>query len=456
MMNRILKRFLFASFVAFFLLSVCITVLYGQNLKEQFFPIIILSIIFSAILSLLIQYFYIDPISKLIRMTSRIALADFSERVRLFRSDALGDLAHNLNEMSVQLKSRMDDIVRDKKEMEAVLSSMIDGVAVIGSNEQILHMSPSTQKLLDLRSQKTIGKRYWEVIRYDEINSLIKQVIQERQPLTTDVFVLTPQEKYLNVLISPVLNESGDLSSVVAVFHDVSEMKRFEKMRSDFVANVSHELKTPLTSIKGFVETLKDGAIKDAQKANHFLSIIEDQAGRLENLVSDLLSLSSLESEGQQLSKSEESLRDIMSRVLTLLKNDIDDHGHVINLHCDNNVPNILVDRASLEQVFLNLVNNAIKFTPDQGCIDIRIVRDSDWVRVDVQDNGIGIEKQHLERLFERFYRVDKARSRDLGGTGLGLSIVKHIMSAHQGRIQVESDLGSGSLFSLFFPLICK
>jgi two-component system phosphate regulon sensor histidine kinase PhoR len=257
------------------------------------------------------------------------------------------------------------------------------------------------------------------------------------------------------VQIAPVFDPTGKLNSVVALFHDISDFKQFEKMRSEFVANVSHELKTPLTSIRGFTETLKQGGIDDRSKALHFLEIIELQTLRLEKLVADVLTLASIEAQSSNyvvLMRTDQSLSSLLRELIVLQQPDILARQHELDIDIPEDLPHVLGVQSELEVVFLNLLNNAIKFTPQQGHIGVRAYEDEGMVRVDIKDNGLGIAPEHQKRLFERFYRVDKARSQNMGGTGLGLSIVKHIVLAHQGRVELSSSAGRGSIFSVFLP----
>ena len=223
-------------------------------------------------------------------------------------------------------------------------------------------------------------------------------------------------------------------------------------MRSEFVANASHELKTPLTTIKGFVETLKEGAINDPEKAGKFLEIIEKHANRLEQLVNDLLSLSAIESKEVDFKFEPTPIGTVIETVKNFSKELIEKRGHKITVTIEPGLPAVFIDRHRMEQVFLNLLDNAIKFTPQEGSIAISAKKEDGFIRVDFKDNGVGIDAGHLPRIFERFYRVDKGRSRDMGGTGLGLSIVKHIVLAHHGKVSVSSQLEKGSTFSVFLP----
>jgi two-component system phosphate regulon sensor histidine kinase PhoR len=340
----------------------------------------------------------------------------------------------------------------ERENFETILSSMVEGVIVIDSKGKIVHASPNVRQLLELRSSETRDKLYWEVISNREINDSIREALLHKRAVRKEINIIGPSESFFSMQISPATDIDNKLLSLIAVFHDITELKRLEKLRAEFVANVSHELKTPLTAIKGYVETLKNSAKDDPAAMVRFLDIIDKQAQRLENLVNDLLILSSIESKEEKISISAEPLPKIIHAVLALQKKVIEDKGHHVTVDIPDDLPNVLADRQRLEQVFLNLLDNAVKFTAPGGQIGIQARWNDPFVIVEVKDNGMGIAAEHLSRVFERFYRVDKARSRDTGGTGLGLAIVRQIVSAHQGKIEVESFPGVGSTFRIFLP----
>ena len=341
----------------------------------------------------------------------------------------------------------------DRENFETILSSMVEGVIVINSKGTIEHASPNFCQLLELRSKETQDKLYWEVIWNQEINDSLKEALLHKRAVRKEINIIGPQESFFSMQISPVMDREGKLLSLIAVFHDITELKKLEKIRSEFVANVSHELKTPLTAIKGFVETLKTSAKDDPVAVARFLDIIDKQAQRLENLVNDLLILSSIEFKEVKMNFMAESLSKIIHAVTALQKKIIEDKGHQITVDIPSDLPKILVDRQRMEQVFLNLLDNAVKFTPSGGKISVQASLEKPYVCVEVKDNGVGIPAEHLSRVFERFYRVDRARSRDAaGGTGLGLAIVHQIVTAHQGKIEVESTTDLGSTFRIFLP----
>ncbi|MBP6343642.1 MAG: PAS domain-containing protein [Candidatus Omnitrophica bacterium] len=451
-LRKMLKRLLFSyMLVIFFGLLSLLWILHIPVVNP--FILLLMSFVLALCVILVTRFFYINPILLMSDVTQRIKNGDFSRRLNIHYHNELGDLVRNLNEMSEVLQNQIQTITNDKNEVQAILSSLVEGVVVINADGKVMYLSPNFCDLLDVRSRDANGRLYWEVIRNQEINDSIKEAIAHKIAVKKNIDVIGPQDVYFSMQVSPVMNDEKNLLSVVAIFHDITELKKFERLRSEFVANVSHELKTPLTSIKGFVETLQGGALKDPENAKRFLDIIDKQTGRLENLVNDLLTLSSLESQEMPMDYRQEGVDKILSSVIHLHKSQLERGGHNLDVQISSDLPLVHVDRQRIEQVFLNLLDNAVKFTPQGGRILVHALRDGDFIRVDIRDNGIGIASEHIPRLFERFYRVDKARSRELGGTGLGLAIVKHIVSAHRGKVSVASKIGDGSTFSVFLPV---
>jgi len=340
----------------------------------------------------------------------------------------------------------------ERENFETILSSMAEGVIVINARGKIELASPNFCQLLELRSKETQGKLYWEVIWNQEINDSIKEALERKRAVKKEINIIGPEDSFFSMQISPVIGHGEKLLSLIAIFHDITELKRLEKIRAEFVANVSHELKTPLTAIKGFVETLKTSAKDDPATLARFLDIIDKQAQRLESLVNDLLILSSIESKEVKMHFTVEALNKVINSVVALQRKVIEDKKHRMVVNVPADLPHVLVDRQRIEQVFLNLLDNAVKFTPPGGLISIEAELENPYLRIEVKDNGVGIAPEHLSRVFERFYRIDKARSREAGGTGLGLAIVRQIVTAHQGKIEVESSPEIGSTFRIFLP----
>ncbi|MEI7998397.1 MAG: ATP-binding protein [Candidatus Omnitrophota bacterium] len=417
--------------------------------------IISVSFIFFIIILLLSikSYRYSRQHKEIRRMINAMSRGDFSLRMGLSQSDKVDSVSMLINELSQNIQRRLQELTQEKEKLETILSGIAEGVLVISPEGKLIHLSPSFLDMFEMRSVDWMNKYYWEIIANQEISESIREVIKHKKILRKDITIVHPQEMYFNMLISPVMNSSEELIYLVAVFHDITELKKYERLRTEFVANVSHELKTPLTSIKGFVETLQAGALADKANAMRFLDIMSKQTQRLENLVNDLLILSSLESKDVKMKFVDISLAPIIESVILMKKRQIEELKHSLIVDIPLNLPMVRVDAQRMEQVFLNLLDNAVKFTPAGGVIHIKVYVEGRFLRVEVQDNGPGISSEYLSRVFERFWRADKARSQDTGGTGLGLSIVKHIVDAHKGKVSVESSLGRGTRFSVFLHL---
>ena len=369
-----------------------------------------------------------------------------------YHFEDLGQLSRRLDRTSEELQKRIHENTGDENELKAILSSMVEGVIVIDKNDRIVILTEAMADMLELRSQQAVGKPYWEIIRHDEINTLIRDALMNKTAVRRELSVIFPKETYFSMQISPILSEHRELAGIVAVFHDITEIKSLEKIRSEFVANASHELKTPLTSIKGFVETLQDADLNDKSTTKRFLDIIYTHTKRLENLVNDLLSLSAIESKEAKFHLEPSDVGLVIENIVHLYKSKLESKKHLFTLDLPAAIPQVVMDSRKMEEVFSNLLDNAIKFTPQGGTISIRVYEEAEFLRVDVQDSGIGIPPEHLSRIFERFYRVDRVRSREMGGTGLGLAIVKHILLRHNRKVAVQSEPQKGSTFSVFLP----
>ncbi len=344
-------------------------------------------------------------------------------------------------------------IAQDKTKMHAILTSMIDGVIVFDLKGNIILANKAAESLFLVSEGALLGMRLSDITEDQEISRMICEVLETGNELFTET-VIRPSTHIFRIHVGPVKNELEKIEGAVAVFHDVTDARNFDQMRSEFVANVSHELRTPLTCIKGFVETLMDGAMENSAVCRRFLSIIDTETDRLSRLIEDLLTLSSIESKERLISPRPVCIVRSITSIMNMLGPQISEKSLHVEFIYPPKVPFIQADEDLLGQVLINLLDNAIKYTPSDGKIIIRCCRQSSRIVTTITDTGMGIPHESLPRVFERFYRVDKARSRDQGGTGLGLSIVKHIVELHGGDVFVDSEIGKGSTFGVSFLVV--
>ncbi len=384
------------------------------------------------------------------------ASGDFSEKLILHDSTELSGLAEALNRMADQLGEKIRTITKQRNEQEAILSSLREIVIAVNHEERVLFVNRAAADILKVDPQRVVGRLVQEVAR----NSHLQRFITDRlsgQPQSQELeaTLLLSEDVVLQVAGYPLQGGSAATSGVLIVMNDISRLRKLENMRREFVANVSHELKTPITAIKGFVETLEEGALEDKSTAQDMLRRIGHNADRLNAIIDDLLSLSRIEQEGEHgvIQLATGNVGSVVSAAISQCSLKANDKAIRLELAGDNDVTARL-NAILLEQAICNLLDNAIKYSPEGSEVRVSVIKDAGEARIRVQDHGIGIPADHLPRIFERFYRVDKARSRKLGGTGLGLAIVKHISVAHGGRVSVVSTVGSGSEFTIHLPLI--
>ena len=394
-----------------------------------------------------------SPLEELEKAATSFAQGHLEVRVPVSGSGEMASVATAMNRMAAELDERLRTVVRQRNEQEAVLSSMLESVIAIDRDERVMAMNEAAARLLDAEPVESVGRSVQEVARNPELQRFASLALASESPVEGDLTLHGPEVYYLQAHGAPIRDGRGRRIGSVLVLNDVTRLRRLETVRSDFVANVSHELKTPITSIKGFLETLADGAVDDPQTARRFLAIALRQADRLNAIIEDLLSLSRIEQEADsgQLPRAMENIREVALGAVDVCRTKADAKNVGINVTCDSDLQ-AEVNAPLLEQAIVNLIDNAIKFSDPGSTIEVAAIADRDNVNITVRDRGSGIEATHLPRLFERFYRVDKARSRTLGGTGLGLAIVKHIAAAHDGTIDVESQPGKGSVFTLTLP----
>ena len=395
-----------------------------------------------------------QPVADMRQGAERFVRGDLTEPLAVPEVVELAELAETLNSMAIQLDERIRLMVRQGGEQRAVLASMSEGVIAVDFHQRVISLNRAASELLHYGQQQAAGRPLQEVIRNADLRRFVGYALSSDEPVTGDIKMLGDVERVLEGHGTALRDGRGQLIGAVIVVNDVTDYRRLENVRRDFVANVSHELKTPITSIKGFVETLLDGALDNRTDAERFLNIIAKQADRLHSIIDDLLCLSRIEqSEGINDIVLEPSLlRDVLESAVHDCLPRADDRQIQIEIECDP-LLKAKLNSPLLIQAVLNLLDNAIKYSDNGGLIELKAIVKERQVVISVRDHGCGIAAEHLPRIFERFYRADKARSRKLGGTGLGLSIVKHIVNVHHGRVTVESSVNHGSTFSIHLPV---
>ena len=401
------------------------------------------------------------PLSDIAIAARQLANGNHTVRIRTGSRDEVGLLADTLNQMTDQLRAKIDELSEDRAQLLAMLTSMVEGVMVLDCRGRVLQVNPALERMFDVSRMDARGHHCSDVFRHPQLDTLVSTVLTKRMN-EEDEILLQPSGRCLHIEASVTACDRENEACAVLVFHDITELRRLENIRKDFVANVSHELRTPLTSIKGYIEALLDGAKDDPETSTKFLEIILKQSDRLNLILEDLLQLSKIES-GQILFKREPlQIQRVIERTLAMIKPLADKKGHRLLSFAAQDLPAVLGDEDRLMQVLSNLLDNAVKYTPGNRTITVAAHPVADdverptivtAVELSVTDTGLGIPEQDRPRVFERFYRVDKARSRELGGTGLGLAIVKHIVEGLGGRVWVEANAPTGSRFVVRLPI---
>jgi len=394
------------------------------------------------------------PLREMRAGVERFAVGDLHYRLAAAGSEDFAGLAEAMNSMASQLSARISKITQQRNELEAVLSSMVEAVLVIDSEERLLSVNHAAEVLFNISGERLNNRTVQEVIRNTELHRFVSRTLAGDLPVEGDLTCLGDPDKFLQAHGAILSDSQGRRAGAVVVLNDVSRLKTLENIRRDFVANVSHELKTPITSIQGFLETLREGAINDPATAGRFLDIIIKHTNRLSAIIEDLLSLSRIERDHEkgEITIQERPLKDVFEAA----KKSCGERARQKDITLEFLVDDDLTARINptlLEQAIVNLVDNSIKYSEPGNPVLVQACKGADEVVINITDKGCGISKEHLKRIFERFYRVDKARSRRVGGTGLGLAIVRHIVNAHNGRVTVQSSPGRGSTFSIHLPV---
>ncbi|KGA97848.1 alkaline phosphatase [Alkalihalobacillus alcalophilus ATCC 27647 = CGMCC 1.3604] len=393
----------------------------------------------------------IRPIESVTDVANELAKGNFKARTVEGNQDEIGQLTKSVNVLASNLEHITNRHQLQKERMETLIENMGSGLILINMRGDISLINKTCRDIFQENTDKWDHKLYHDVIGHKEIIQLIQSVFMTEEKIRKQItFEKHLEIKHYDVHGAPVISHKGSFKGIALVMHDITELKKLEQVRKDFVANVSHELKTPVTSIKGFSETLLDGAMHDEAYREKFLHIIWKESERLQGLIHDLLELSKIEQHFFQLNWSKLNMAVAVEEAVTLLKEKALDKSIQLEMHLEGHFE-MEGDFERIKQIAINLISNAITYTPAEGKIDVYLKGYDDFVEWKVEDTGIGISEQECPRIFERFYRVDRARSRNSGGTGLGLAIVKHLVEAHHAQIEVESELGKGTTFSMKF-----
>ncbi|WP_221566366.1 two-component system histidine kinase PnpS [Alkalihalobacillus sp. TS-13] len=393
----------------------------------------------------------VKPVDDAMRVAKELARGNFKARTHEYQLKETGQLNHSLNVLARNLEQITELREAEQERMSTVIENMDSGLLLIDSKGYINLMNRAYRSLFEIDSENWKEALYHEIMPNEDVIELVDETFLTETTVKKQVTLsIGIDRKHFHLTCVPILGQKDKVKGIVLVFHDITELKNLEQMRKDFVANVSHELRTPVTSLKGFAETLLDGAMESKELREKFLTIIWKESDRLQNLIQDLLEFTKMEQSNFQLNWQRINLETIVNDVVTLLEPRAEQKDIEVFVEIEGDLK-IEGDSARMKQIMINLLNNALSYTPNGGSIWITGKEEDDKIHLEVKDTGIGITEDEIPRVFERFYRVDKARSRNSGGTGLGLAIVKHLVEAHKGSVKVTSQKDVGTTFTLTF-----
>lgn len=416
------------------------------------------AILFVCILGLALFYVWVDNnqtvlIRSMDEMVKSFSRGNMSPGFVINKDDELGHLNESLHQMACILENRMAKTMHEKDQMETILASMVEGVLAFDVSGRLLMMNKTAEEMIGVNFREVENRFFLEIFRNYQLSDLLQKCLSDGSRQVIEVKISNTDPEYYRIYITPIVSKDDVSKGVIVVLRNVTEVRLLEQVRSDFVANVSHELRTPLTSIKGYVETLLDGEIENIENAQRFLSVINNETDRLNRLINDLLYLSMVETGRVELAKKWIDAREFIDRVTELLQPVAAQKSITIESEISADARQIYGSPDMLEQVMINVVENAVKYSYEGGTVRIVVEPCEQGRCIKVIDRGIGIPSEYLARIFERFYRVDKGRTRKAGGTGLGLSIVKHIIERHRGHVHVESEEDKGTTFTIILPV---
>ncbi|AQP54296.1 cell wall metabolism sensor histidine kinase WalK [Vagococcus penaei] len=418
-----------------------------------FFYASMIALVFSLIIALLVARTITKPIGEMKQQAERIANGDYSHKVEVYGKDELGQLGETFNELSARIEEAQEITEAERRRLDSVLSHMTDGVIGTDRRGHLILINETALELLDLTNEEALGMSILDILKLDE-SYTFRTLLEQQESILIDLTTSTDQTLLVQAEFSMIRRESGFISGLVCVLHDVTEKQRDEEERRQFVSNVSHELRTPLTSMRSYLEALSDGAWQDPEIAPQFLKVTQEETSRMIRMINDLLQLSRMDNNKVELKKELVNLNELFNYVLDRFDMVVkdNDNNYSIKREFTKRTIWVEIDTDRMIQVLDNILNNAIKYSPDGGMITCRLLETHKNVIVSISDEGLGIPKQNLGRVFDRFYRVDKARSRAMGGSGLGLAISRESVQAHGGSIWAESEEGKGSTFFISLP----
>jgi two-component system phosphate regulon sensor histidine kinase PhoR len=415
--------------------------------------VIIFGAVIAAVIAILLAFQMLrittEPVKKLTQLSRKMAQGELEQEIQITSRDEVGELARAFNQMAARLKEMVALVTNERDRMATILSNIDDAIFMVDSDSKVTTMNQAAERISQTQMNKALGHTFIEVVRDHELNEVLQHCLSTRKQQTGAVEI-KPQKQLLSMIATPLPGDSG----CIVHLRDLTELRRLEMVRQDFISNISHELRTPIASVKALAETLNEGAIEDPSVAKDFLSRINVEVDKLAQMVQELGELSRIESGEAPLQKRHINIAGAIGHAVDRLRAQADRAGLNFDFVIPPTLPEVMADEARVEQILVNIIHNAIKFTPSGGRISISAkARDND-ILVSVSDTGVGIPADDLPRIFERFYKADKSRSG--GGTGLGLAIAKHIVEAHGGRIWAESVEGRGSTFNFTLPLAHK
>lgn len=413
-----------------------------NNIRRIVLNATIGAIVLTVLLAFVMARTITKPIRQVTAKTAELAKGEFGQPIEVKSNDEIGQLTNTFNYLSRRLKSTLTEIGNEKSKMEAIFNYMTDGVLAFNLNGELILYNTAADGMLQIPKENFVNIRQHGLTFNEELQNAVVEALnsQTKLPNNNEMIISTASKQYLRVNFAPFRNENKEITGLVIVLNDVTEQEKLQTMQQEFVANVSHELRTPLTVVRSYVETLLEGALDDRGLSERFLNVIHSEAVRMTNLVKDLLELSQFDYQETKWKKTAFELNAIMPLIYDKMVVNTKSKGQELSFSLTEEPLNLFADKERIEQVIMNIISNAVKYTDEGGHISVSTHKEGDLAVVKVKDDGMGIPKEDLPRLFERFYRVDKARSRELGGTGLGLSIAEQIVHAHKGSIEIYSD----------------